>query len=139
MGVEAASLVDDLRRRGFTLRARGGDLVVTPGQDLTLADRESLRDRKAEVLAVLAPPETPRITWPAIWWEEPITRHPPPDAVLYYADKDLRPCDPQDAYLWCWSGSPRWFYTSEHASPGAAGGNQDKSRAVRDKGAGMGK
>jgi hypothetical protein len=34
---------------------------------------------------------------------------PPPEAELFFADEDLRPCQPEEAYLWTWSGAAGWL------------------------------
>jgi hypothetical protein len=50
----APALLADFARRGFTLRAASGRLSVSPASALTAADREAVRQRRDELLALLA-------------------------------------------------------------------------------------
>src|SRR5262245_57022067 len=49
----AAELLADLRRQGFTPAAVGADIQVSPYSRLTDRQRQDIRDRKAELLALL--------------------------------------------------------------------------------------
>lgn len=49
----AAQVLEGLRAAGFTLRADGDRLTVTPGGRLAEADRQSIRAHKSELLALL--------------------------------------------------------------------------------------
>jgi hypothetical protein len=42
---------------------------------------------------------------------------PPKGATLFCQDAAGRPCDARHAFMWCWSGAPRWFYTARHPVP----------------------
>jgi hypothetical protein len=42
---------------------------------------------------------------------------PPPGATIYCQDEHGRPCKPDAAHIWCWSGGPRWYYVKEHPTP----------------------
>src|SRR5262245_16678586 len=50
-------LLADLARRGFTVRAVAGSISVIPASRLTPGDREAIRERRAELLAILSPAE----------------------------------------------------------------------------------
>ncbi len=43
---------------------------------------------------------------------------PPPGATLYFQDERCRPCSPEQACLWTWSGAREWFYVKDHPVPG---------------------
>jgi tubulysin polyketide synthase-like protein len=51
----AASLLDDLTRRGFRLRPHGDKLAISPADLLTDADREAILLLKRDILALLRP------------------------------------------------------------------------------------
>jgi hypothetical protein len=51
------ALLATLSRRGFTVRAVGGFISVIPASELTADDREAIRQRRDELLAVLSPAE----------------------------------------------------------------------------------
>jgi hypothetical protein len=55
--ITAPALVADFARRGFTLRAVAGRLSVSPATALTTTDRETIRERRNELLSVLSPGE----------------------------------------------------------------------------------
>jgi len=53
----AQALLAGFAQRGFTLRAAAGKLSVSPASSLTDCDREAIRGRRDELLAILAPCE----------------------------------------------------------------------------------
>jgi len=53
----APALLADFTRRGFTFRPVAGRLSVSPATALTAGDREAIRERRDELLAVLSPAE----------------------------------------------------------------------------------
>jgi hypothetical protein len=53
----APAILDDFARRGFTLRAVADRLCVSPASALTTTDREVIRERRTELLAILTPAE----------------------------------------------------------------------------------
>jgi hypothetical protein len=59
----AAALVADLRARGVALETRGDKLVIRPTRLVTPEELEELRQRKAEVLALLARPAPTAPAW----------------------------------------------------------------------------
>jgi hypothetical protein len=100
-------LMDQCRQRGIALYVAGDELRFRGRRGaMTQELRQALRDRRAETLAALrsrvvaAGPEVPR------------------GARLFFQDDRGRPCRPESAHMWCWSGGPRWFYVAEHAPPG---------------------
>ena len=52
--MQVAVLLSNLARRGFTLRAASGRLSVSPATALTAADREAIRERRNELLAIVS-------------------------------------------------------------------------------------
>lgn len=51
------AFLTDFAKRGFTLRAVGEQLSVAPASALTTADRQAIRERRNELLAILSPKE----------------------------------------------------------------------------------
>lgn len=62
----APDLLRHLREAGFTVApADGGGIRVAPSASLTDAHRQAIRDHRAELLSLLAPPPDPdRWCWP---------------------------------------------------------------------------
>lgn len=62
----APDLLQHLREAGFTVAsADGGGIRVAPSASLTDAHRQAIRDHRAELLSLLAPPPDPdRWCWP---------------------------------------------------------------------------
>lgn len=56
----AETLIIELQARGFTIHSKGEGLSVAPSSQLTDADRQTIRDHKAELLALLSEPESLR-------------------------------------------------------------------------------
>ncbi len=50
----APELLADLTGRGFTVRTTNGAIAVTPASALSTADREAIRERRAELLGILS-------------------------------------------------------------------------------------
>jgi hypothetical protein len=50
----SSTLLSDLTRRGFTVRAAGESIAVAPASELTPDDRQSIREHRAELLALLS-------------------------------------------------------------------------------------
>ncbi|HEV8713302.1 MAG TPA: hypothetical protein VGX03_10790 [Candidatus Binatia bacterium] len=77
----AQDLVAYLHQQGFSLRpAPGGFLGIQPKSKLTGSLRETIRQRKAEILAVLTRPVEQRELWQ--------TRRPPPPIAPPSEDAD---------------------------------------------------
>ena len=55
--ITSPTLLADLTRRGFTVRVVAGSISVIPGSGLTSTDRQAIRERRAELLALLSPAE----------------------------------------------------------------------------------
>jgi hypothetical protein len=55
----APAILADFARRGFAFRAVADRLRISPASALTTADREVIRERRTELLAIL----TPAATW----------------------------------------------------------------------------
>ena len=53
----APDLLADLTRRGFAVRVASGAIAVTPASALDAADRQAIRERRAELLVILLPGE----------------------------------------------------------------------------------
>jgi hypothetical protein len=58
--MEAEALIASLAQRGIRLFPDGDGIIVEPASRLTEADRDAIRDRKREILALLSRPEAAR-------------------------------------------------------------------------------
>lgn len=74
----AENIIADLQARGFTLQPNGERLTVAPSSRLTDADRLTIREHKAELLALLSEAERPRKSAREIV-AELLARHECPD------------------------------------------------------------
>ena len=93
----AVDLLADLRARGFVVAAEGSNLSVGPRRMLTDADRQAIRERKPELLAILhQAPACPgcgrRMVWTEYdagdcltrWWCERYVNHDGPGCGRIY-------------------------------------------------------
>lgn len=73
--------------------------------------------RDAEEGAATFTPTQPRPLPPPLPAAARVAIMPPPGVRLFFSDDDGRPCKPDDAYMWCWEGAPRWIYTLDFPPP----------------------
>jgi hypothetical protein len=62
---------------------------------------------------------------------EQVTPQPPRDAQFFFSDSVGRPCSAEEAVLWTWEHSDRWFRVSEFPIPGI--GAKKKPRRADNK------
>jgi hypothetical protein len=102
--MSAADLLQALRQDGFTLKCQGHSLLVTPAGQLCPEFRAAIKTHRGELLRLLR--------------DAPVSV--PAGARLFFSDADGRPCKAEDAFMWCWEGAPRWFYTCDYLPPASA-------------------
>ena len=117
----AATLLEDLQGRGFTLARVGDRIRITPAGRLTAELRDLIRRHKVAILAALEATDVlPSETLPAV--AELPDRLPfgfPADAVIVIADKDAYTDREMksEPYMWCWIDGPMWFYVKDYPVP----------------------
>jgi hypothetical protein len=125
----APAILSEFADRGFSLSAEGDGIRVTPSSRLTAADRMVIRAHRAGLLACLRRPPVESVAVPPASsapaaplagtdGESEQAPTPPQGVPLYYQDEHGRPTTAGSAYMWTWSGAPRWVYASRHAPPG---------------------
>ena len=110
-----ASFMQSLRLRGIHMIALESSLHVRPRELLTNADRLNLRERKAELIALLTlPDEQPQADWLARWKRE----HIPWDAgdlVLvdwFVSHRNRLPSDSFELFPFAIVSDPKTFYSA---------------------------
>jgi hypothetical protein len=114
-------LLEALRSRGISLRVEGEQVLVSPKDQLTEADREAMRRHRNTIMITLRPPPhngnngNNGITAGEV---DPEPRPvPPPGARLYFGDAAGRPCAAEHANHWTWEGGPTWFKVADRPIP----------------------
>jgi hypothetical protein len=87
------------------------------------ADRQAIRACKAALLAILRGAAAPEL---AAGHPGPPREGgrssgqlpvPPEGTTVYCQDENGRPCTPDAAFIWCWSGGPQWYYARDYPVP----------------------